>query len=267
MTDMPFDKATRYVPDGTIVNRAAISKRPVQDEVLLALEKGEIPQRYRCNENLLTVADQGRLALSRVVLVGCGGFAEQVLEFFVQVGVGRIVLYDPEGLMVRGVDGEVRVDSGSQGELKVDMLCRQAAGRNPLVSVQPVVGRLHQGVLHEAKVVVDCLTDHALRGVLQSMVSGMKIPLVSASISEWTVLATTTWQNTTGLKDFMDNDFGNKYCENAPAFLKNFAAAIQVMEVLRILTDASSALNGILLMSNLSELNFSSISLQTNFDF
>jgi adenylyltransferase/sulfurtransferase len=264
---MSFDEIIHYVPDGTIKNRAGISKRPIQDEVLLALEKREVPQRYKCNANLLTVADQGRLAVSRVVLVGCGGIAEQVLEFLVQIGVGRITVYDPEGIMVRCVSGEVRTDSSAQGELKVDMLCRQAAERNPLVSVQAVAGRLHQAGLQEAKVIVDCLTDHSLRGVLQDMASNVKTPLVSASISEWTVLATTTWQKTTGLKDFMGNDFGKKYCENAPAFLKSFAASIQVMEVLRILTDASSVLNGNLLMLNLSELNFSTISLQTNFEY
>ena len=81
------------------------------------------------------------------------------------------------------------------------------------------------------------------------------------------VLATTTWQNKTGLKDFMGDDFGKNYCENAPAFLKSFAASMQVMEVLRILTGASSALNGNLLMANLSQLNFSTISLQTTFDY
>jgi len=267
MIGMSFEKTVSYITDATIKNRACISKRPIQEEVLLALENGEVPRRYRCNAHLLTIADQGRLALSRVILVGCGGFTEQVLELLVLLGVGKVVIYDPEGRPGGGGGEGIRSGFVENEALKVEMMCSNASKINPLVSIQPVVGRLHQAILQDARVVVDCLTDHSLRGVLQKMASNVKTPLVSAAVSEWTILATTTWQDKTGLKDFMSNDFEKKKCENAPAFLNYFAASIQVMEVLRILTDASSALNGNILRANLSQFHFSTISLHTTFDY
>jgi hypothetical protein len=61
-----------------------------------ALEAGFLPGRYRRNRETVSTADQLRLFRSRVAVIGCGGLGGYVVEQLARLGVGTLVLVDPD---------------------------------------------------------------------------------------------------------------------------------------------------------------------------
>lgn len=262
------DNETRTpLPDQTFLDRAIQSGRSVQQEVAASIENGEMPTRYQHNATTILPMEQATLARSRIFLVGCGGLGGHVLEFLVRAGVGTILACDPDRLEPSHANRYLLASSENIGRTKVQVACERAGRINPLVRVVPMA-RDFQEENFLADLVVDCLCGVKYRRKLQRMATEAKVPLVSAGISGWTALVSTTWPGETGLAEFMnEKQAGSELIQGIPSPVAGFAASLQATEVLRILTGHVPALRGSLLLADLAEMRFSSISLQTDLGF
>lgn len=257
-----------FLPDHVFQERAGLSGRSIQQEVTLGIEHGEIPSRYQRNATTITPMEQVRLTRSRVLLVGCGGLGGHVLEFLVRAGVGTILACDPDQFDLTNANRQLLASSDNIGRAKVEVACERAERINPLVEVVPLATDFREEKSLAADLVVDCLGGAECRRDLQRMATEAKVPLVSAGISGWTALVSTTWPGETGLAEFMnEKQAGSELIQGVPSPVAGFAASLQATEVLRILTGHIPALRGILLLADLAEMRFSSISLQTGLDF
>ncbi len=255
------------LPDQTFLDRAIESGRSVQQEVAEGIENGEMPVRYQHNATTILPKEQAILARSRIFLVGCGGLGGHVLEFLVRAGVGTILACDPGRLEPNHANRYLLASSDNIGRTKVEIACERTGRINPLVRVIPVA-RDFQEENFLADLVVDCLGGVKYRRNLQRMATEAKVPLVSASISGWTALVSTTWPGETGLAEFMNEKQADReLIQGIPIPVAGFAASLQATEVLRILTGHVPALRGSLLLADLAEMRFSSISLQTSQEF
>jgi len=61
-----------------------------------ALELGLMPARYQRNRRTISTAEQLKLFRSRVVIVGAGGLGGYVVEELARLGVGTLVVADPD---------------------------------------------------------------------------------------------------------------------------------------------------------------------------
>src|SRR4051812_4598867 len=61
-----------------------------------ALESGLLPARYARNRQTISLADQLKLFRSRAAVIGCGGLGGYVIEELARIGVGELVLVDPD---------------------------------------------------------------------------------------------------------------------------------------------------------------------------
>lgn len=265
---MTGDEGLSALADQAFLDRAARSGRSVQQEVAAGIESGEMPLRYQRNASIIRSREQARLARARVLVVGCGGLGGHVLEFLVRAGVGTILACDPDIFEPTNANRQLLMSTEDMGRSKADVACDRAGRINPLVTVVPLAKDFREEKFLAADLFVDCLGGAAHRRELQRIAAEAKVPLVSGAISGWTALISTTWPGETGLADFMnEQQAGSELAQGIPSPVAGFAASLQATEVLRILAGHTPALRGTLLLADLAEMRFSSISLQTGAEF
>lgn len=255
-----------YLADQTFLERASLSGKSVQQEVIDGIRAGEMPERYRRNAMTLKAREQLRLALARIALVGCGGLGGHVLEYLARAGVGSVILFDPDIIELHNANRQLLATTSNMGRFKAHAACERIADVNPLVRVDPLTLEFSDGMFEEVDVIVDCLGGAAHRTKLQTMAAAANVPLVSAGVSGWTTVVSTTWPGETGLAEFMNGrEDSSEHIQGIPSPSVGFAAAFQATEVIRILTSGQSALRGTLLVADMSEMRFSHVSLQTGY--
>jgi molybdopterin/thiamine biosynthesis adenylyltransferase len=263
---MTAENGFTYLDDQVFLDRAVSSGRSVLQEVADGIRVGEMPSRYRRNSTTLRAGDQLRLAQARVALAGCGGLGGYVLEFLARAGVGTMLVFDPDIIETHNANRQLLATSGTLGRFKAHAACERASEVNPLVLVEPFTLEFSEGMFDGVDIIVDCLGGAAHRNELQALAAAEKVPLVSAGVSGWTALISTTWPDETGLAEFMNSrENSSELVQGIPAPTVGFAASLQATEVIRILTSSHPALRGTLLVADLSEMRFSSVSLNTGY--
>jgi molybdopterin-synthase adenylyltransferase len=251
--------------DSELLDRARVSGRTIRQEVLLALEHGEMPLRYQHNGQCLSPSDQATLARAHVVLAGCGGLGGHVLESLVRTGVGRITACDPDVFEPSNANRQPLASTRTMGRSKAQSAQARVGEINPLVEVSAVTGEVKPDHLHGAQVVADCLGGTLHREALQTMAAQAGLPLVSAAVSGWNVLVCSTWPGEPGLGEFMSSGAGPsaEQLQGNPCPSVALAASMQATELIQILLGIPSALRGNLMMADLIEMRFSTVSLHT----
>ncbi len=251
--------------DSEILDRARRSRRTIRQEVLLALEQGEIPLRYQRNAQCLNLSDQATLARAHVVLAGCGGLGGHVLESLVRTGVGRITACDPDVFEPSNANRQPLASTRTMGLSKALAAQARAGEINPLVEVTAVSVEVTLDHLYGAQVVADCLGGTLHRKALQTMAAQAGLPMVSAAVSGWNVLVGSTWPGDPGLGEFMASGArpSAEQLQGNPCPTVALAASLQAAELIHILLGIPSALRGNLMMADLIEMRFSTVSLHT----
>ncbi len=261
MTQQPI---RTYISDREVLNRAEKSGNPVQEEVLLAMEAGEIPLRYQRNNHALSLTDQISLARSAVLLVGCGGLGGNLCEYLVRMGVGKIVACDPDVFDESNCNRQILATSETLGEPKALAAKQRALAINPLVEVVAVEDFVRVDLLDSVQAVADCLGGADYRQELLEMSRSAGLPMVSAGIAGWHALVCTTWPGESGIGEFMGKSTSSAEVEQGVlAPVASFAASMQAGELVRIMTGASPALRGSLLMTDISRMRFSTVELNS----
>lgn len=250
--------------DSVLLQRAQLSGRSVQEETALALDAGEIPTRYLRNADSLSLTDQACLARSTIVLADCGGLGGHVLEFMLRTGVGRIIACDPDVFEKSHCNRQPLATKSAIGRHKATVAAERAAVVNPLVDVQVSLDVVQAETLQGADVVADCLGGAQRRKALQQLAANAGLPLVSAGVSGFSALVCSTWPGEPGLGEFMSGTMlGSEDVQGVLAATVAFAASLQAAELLRILTKGASTLRGSLLVADIAEMRFNTVSLST----
>ncbi|RQD73363.1 MULTISPECIES: ThiF family adenylyltransferase [Desulfonatronospira] len=251
-----------YISDREIFNRAHKSGNIVQEEVLLAMEAGEIPLRYQRNNHALSLTDQISLARSAVLLVGCGGLGGNLCEYLVRMGVGKIVACDPDVFEESNCNRQILATSETLGQSKALAARQRALAINPLVEVVAVEDFVRFDLLDSVQAVADCLGGADYRQELLEMARIADLPLVSAGIAGWHALVCTTWPGESGIGEFMGKAANSVEDEQGVlAPVASFAASLQAGELVRIMTGVSPILRGNLLMADTARMRFSTVDL------
>ncbi len=128
---------------------------------------------------------QSRLADARVAIVGMGGTGSQVAVQLAHLGVGGLILVDPDRVEATNLSRLVGATRTDVGRLKVEVLAAAARAINPTVTVQPVLASvldIDPRVLAAADVIV-CATDgHGSRALLTELVQQYLVPVVDLGV-------------------------------------------------------------------------------------
>lgn len=147
------------------------------------------PARYARNFDSISSAEQSTLAEKTVFVAGCGGLGGYVVEYLGRLGVGRLVVADPDVFDISNLNRQLLSSHMNLGKPKVLAAKQRMQAVNPLVRVDIHQVRLTNAnalsLISGADVVVDALDNIPDRLVLQEACKEAGIPLVHGAIAGW----------------------------------------------------------------------------------
>ena len=197
---------------------------------------------YARNFDAISSAEQSVLTQKTVFVVGCGGLGGYVVEYLGRLGVGRLVVADPDLFEVSNLNRQLLSSHMNLGKPKVLAAKQRIQAINPLVRVD-----IHQvkmtnanslSLISGADVVVDALDNIPDRLVLQGACKVAGIPLVHGAIAGWCGQVCVVMPG----QDLLDKIYpdaqvqqGDEAQSGSLSFSAGLVAALQAAEVVKLL--------------------------------
>lgn len=191
--ELAYETVTPNGDDALVIDLAStrqiacdsgIQRRHVE---LAALQAGVIPLRYERNLGTLGIQGQVKLLQATVAVVGLGGLGGTVTEILARVGVGELVLVDPDVYDESNLNRQLYSVEGNMGRDKARSSRDRIAEVNGAVSVISHVCRLDednaQCLLGSADLVVDCLDNVPDRMLVARACAALGIPMVHGAVA------------------------------------------------------------------------------------
>jgi len=234
-----------------------------------ALERGILPARYQRNREAMSVSDQLTLFRSTVAVVGCGGLGGYVVEELARLGVGRIVVIDPDVFEEHNLNRQLFSSPANLGQAKVQAAAARISEINPAVTLLPVQSALSAengaGLLEGCQAVVDALDSIQVRLELADVCAWLNIPLVHGAIAGWYGHVTTQFPGDDTLQTIYRTWKAGKGVEQRlgnPSFTPALVASLEVAEVCKLLIGQGTTLQGRQLIIDLLSMEMQVISIE-----
>jgi molybdopterin/thiamine biosynthesis adenylyltransferase len=135
-------------------------------------------------------AGQGRLAASKVAIVGAGGLGAPAMLYLAAAGVGHLTLIDDDSVERSNLHRQVVHADSRIGMAKVESARMQLLGLNPSISVTARAERLQAGNVEDLieghDVVLDGADSFSVRYLLCAVSLRLKIPMVYGAVERFT---------------------------------------------------------------------------------
>ncbi len=217
----------------------------------IALERGIMPARYQRNRTIIDVGNQLVLFRSSVAVIGCGGLGGYVVEELARLGVGRIVVIDPDVFEEHNLNRQLFSTPENLGTAKVAAAAGRIAAVNPAVAVVPVQAAFSPengaGLLEGCQVVVDALDSIQVRLELAEVCTELNLPLVHGAIAGWFGHVATQLPGDDTVQTIYRAWTGGKGVEQTlgnPSFTPAVVASLEVAEVCKLLLGQGTLLQG-----------------------
>ncbi len=237
----------------------------------IALERGILPARYQRNRQAISVSDQLTMFRSSVCVVGCGGLGCYVIEELARLGVGTIVVIDPDVFEEHNLNRQLFSTPANLGTAKVNAAASRIGEINPAVTLIPVQAAfsLENGasLLDGCQIVVDALDSIKVRLELAAVCTSKSIPLVHGAIAGWFGHVATQFPGDPTLKTIYQAwESGNGVEQHLgnPSFTPALVASLEVAEVCKILLGQGTPLRGRQLIIDLFSMEIQAVTLHNN---
>jgi len=255
----------RVLPESAARSLADDLDADLADIYQTALVQDILPERYLRNRKSISIAEQLRLARSRVAVIGAGGLGGQALLCLIRLGIGHLEVVDPQVFEASNLNRQALCTQASLGRAKAEAARDMAAEINPGVRVTPFQKRLTadnaQAFLEGAGVIVDGLDSIQDRFSLEAAAKKLSIPLVHAAIDGFVVQVMTIFPGDPGLELIYGQERTTRVSPlGNPVFAPHLAATLQAMEVLKILLDRGNPARNGLISADLESGDFSHFS-------
>lgn len=211
-----------------------------------ALSLGIYPCRYLRNRETISLEEQLALAKSRVAVIGAGGLGGHVILLLARIGIGRLVVVDPDIFDESNLNRQALCAENTLGKSKSEEAAAAVAAINPGVEVSHHQVRLDSlnscEILTGSDVLVDGLDSVPDRFILQDASKKLGIPLVYGALAGFEGQLMTIFPDDPGLR-LLYGDAGSEKDRGiepdsllgVPAIMPCLIAAFQAMEVLKVI--------------------------------
>jgi len=211
-----------------------------------ALRLGISPYRYVRNREVVSVQEQLKLALSRVVVIGLGGLGGQIVLLLARIGLGHLVVVDCDVFDETNLNRQALSSIDAIGKPKSEVAAATVASINPGVEVTSIQARIEaatvETILGGSDVVVDALDNIPDRMLLGEAARDLGIPLVHGAIAGFEGQLMTVFPNDNGLQQL----YGDVRTERndpqrpeallgVPTLTPAIVGSFQAMEVVKII--------------------------------
>ena len=238
----------------SIANSQGISTKEVE---ITALKQGIVPRRYLRNIGTIGLVGQIKLLQSIVAVVGAGGLGSTVIELLARQGVGHLIIIDNDCFTERDLNRQIMSTEENLGEYKVTVATRRVGEINSATTVTTFRERLTrenaQRLLGSAQVVADGLDNLPSRLAVEQACRQLAIPYVYASIAGFGGQLMTIFPEDAGLPSIYgsSNTIPEQGVETKignPTATPAIIAALQVQEVVKIITGVSTPIRNQILL-------------------
>jgi len=206
----------------------------------IALENGLFPARYQRNRNMISAGQQLSLLQSRVAVFGCGGLGGYIIEELARLGVGHLVVVDPDVFEEHNLNRQLLSSPSLLGEKKVRAALQRVAEINPAVRVEAIAEEVTEkngpAILEGVTVAADALDSVPARITLSRLCARQTIPLVHGAIAGWYghVAAQFPGEETLEMLYAQKQEKGIETTLGNPSFTPAVIASLQVAEIVKI---------------------------------
>jgi molybdopterin/thiamine biosynthesis adenylyltransferase len=216
-----------------------------------ALVAGLLPARYQRNRRTIPIAGQLKLLRSGVAVVGCGGLGGYAIELLARLGVGRLVVIDPDRFEEHNLNRQLLSSLAELGSAKVEVAVARVAAINPAVAVTAHRVALDAangpGLLAGVDLVIDALDAIPVRLELEAVCSAAGLPLVHGAIGGWYGHVATQFPGERTIEQLYGQTTESKGMEvelGNPSFTPAAVASLQVAEACKVLLGTGLPLRG-----------------------
>lgn len=215
----------------------------VDKEIIVS---GMMPSRYLGNAGGLSEDEQRALLGGKAAVVGCGGLGGYVVEALARVGVGSLVVIDPDAFEDHNMNRQLLATTETLGAHKAICAAERVKLINPAVSVEahtlPFSSERSADLFRGVGVVIDALDTIPARLDLEDACERLSIPLIHAAVLGWHAQVTTILPGDRTLHALYGLAGGRQPSGGTLSFTPLVAAGIQTAEACRILTGNEPAL-------------------------
>ena len=247
----------------------------LNDIYIEAMRQGVWPCRYVRNHGSFSLADQILLARAGVAVIGAGGLGGHVLLLLARIGVGTLVVIDPDRFDETNLNRQALSSIDTLSQSKVHVAADTLAAINPAVAViahetafdaenAPVM-------LAGVSAVVDALDSVAARLILADAAKKLKISLVHGAVAGFEGQMMTICPQDPGLVDVYGRPESDQTDPPAPehilgvlAVTPALIAALQAMEVVKLLLNRGQLLQNRLLYADIETTGFEVLGLKNS---
>lgn len=224
----------------------------LRDVEIRALELGILPLRYRRNIGTLGIEGQRRLLCSTVAVAGCGGLGGWVIEGLARLGIGNLIIADPDRFEESNLNRQMGCLESTLGQYKAECLAARIKEVNAavIVSAHTCVVTAENGpaLFRDAQVIVDALDTLPARYTLARVALEMGVPIVHGAIGGFTGQVMTIFPGDPGLAGlYGEGELPERGIEarlGNPAGTPMMVAGWQVQEVVKVLLGIGAPIRG-----------------------
>lgn len=220
-----------------------------------------LADRYQRNKKTISEADQAKLALSTVAIVGCGGLGGYIAEELARLGVGHLILIDADRFEVSNLNRQLMSTEENLGEWKVEAAQKRLQRVNSETQITVFKERFEKAKSAEmfqgVDLVCDALDSLPDRVALEQACHQANVPLVFASIAGWFGLIGVSFPGDWSVSRlFRQGERGVERSWGNPAFTPAVLASLSVAETVKILLGRSVSLRRAWLQVDLLSMEF-----------
>ena len=217
----------------------------------LSLTHGILPARYQRNQETISTEQQLSLCRSTVAVIGCGGLGGYIIEELARLGVGNIIVVDPDVFEEHNLNRQLFCTINQLGEKKVTAAAKRVEKINPAVNLQQKAESFDNengpSLLKGVDVAADALDSIPARLDLSKTCKTAGIPLVHGAIAGWFGQVVTQYPGEDILEHIYSKHEEQKGIETRlgnPSFTPALIASLEVAEITKILLQTGKLLRG-----------------------
>jgi len=210
---------------------------------------------------------QEKLRRSRVLVAGVGGLGSLSSFYLCAAGIGHLTIVDKGRVQTSDLNRQILYGERDVGEIKVVAAGKRLQGLNSEVDVTPLLKEIKEetvsDVLGDAQVVVDGTDNFRTRLILNKACHSKRIPFVYGGIYGLKGSATTIVPGQTPcLECLLTKDEETRLPIPALGPVVGMVAAIQVMEVLKLILQMGDLLAGELVLFDGGRMSFKKLAIK-----